>query len=292
MKKAMIILSVFFLSFSCYAQKFIDPTNVWIVEGKGDGMDGGLPAISSVYYKFFGDTVVSNKTYTKLYSSTKQDQSDWKLNALWREDKTGKLFQIIFDDYEVPKYDFNLTVGDTMKNNHEEMDAIVDSVVVKPFGSANKKYLYLHLIDVPSHILTWVDGVGSLFDPNIPDDYWVTGGTSKLICFEENGVMVYHNSDYPNCFLTSSININGPTEAFKVYPNPVFSELFVRSHQINDGAFTLELYSAKGELVKNECLEGGSNLHRIDVSSLKSGVYIVRLISSSGKYFEEIIIKK
>jgi len=58
------------------------------------------------------------------------------------------------------------------------------------------------------------------------------------------------------------------------------------------GDCTLELYSVKGELVNTECLEGGSNLHRIDVSSLKSGVYVVRLISASGRYSEEVVIKK
>jgi len=34
------------------------------------------------------------------------------------------------------------------------------------------------------------------------------------------------------------------------------------------------------------------NPHRIDVSSLRNGVYILRLISASKKYNEEVIIKE
>lgn len=290
MKKAMIILSVFFLSFSSYAQKFIDPTKVWTIAERGDGLDG-FSSTSSVYYKFFGDTIVGHKTYTKMYYSTMLDQSTWVLNFLCREDETGKVFQIISDYNERPIYDFNLIVGDTMKNYHKEMDAIVDSVVLKPFGSVNKKYLYLHLIVIPSHTLTWVDGVGSLFHPLIPDDFWVSGGTSKLICFEENGVLVYHNPEYKDCFFTSSINLDDPAGELKVYPNPVSDKLLVEG-DFHEKGHSLELYSVNGELVKTECLDSGMNQYRIDVSSLKNGIYILRLTSASGKYEEKVIIKK
>jgi hypothetical protein len=291
MKKAIVIISVFFLSMSCYAQKFIDPTKVWIIEAKGFSDGHYWPAVTYCY-KFIGDTIIENRTYTKMYSSIKQDRSDWKLSSLWREDESEKIFWKYHNTGEELLYNFNLTVGDTIKNSRVPADAIVDSVVVKPFGSVNKKYLYLHLIDVPSHILTWVDGVGSLFNPNVPDDFWVTGGTSKLICFEENGVLVYHNPEYNDCFFTSSANINYPTGEFKVYPNPILGELFVELNSMIDESFTLEMYTAKGERIKSECLQGGSNQHSIDASSLKSGIYILRLISASGKYTEEVIIKE
>lgn len=274
MKKTIAILSIFFLSISCYAQKFIDLTKVWIVEGRG--FDGNwLPSVS-VSYKFIGDTIVSNKTYTKLYTSTALDQSTWHLNSLWREDKTGKLYQIIFDDYEIPKYDFNLAVGDTMKNFHKEMDAIVDSVVVKPFGSVNKKYLYLHLIDVPSHILTWVDGVGSLFDPNIPDDFWVTGGTSKLICFEENGALVYHNPDYPNCFFTSTQSLKNDRnfiELFSVGNSSIQIQLKSNAHG------ELFLYSLDGKQVLNKSIDYSATT----ICAPTHGILLYRFVSNTGE---------
>ena len=82
------------------------------------------------------------------------------------------------------------------------------------------------------------------------------------------------------------------TKDIGVFPNPFTHELFIQSNSTNEEAYTLELYSVKGELVKTECLDGGTNLHRIDVSSLKRGIYIVRLISASGRYSEEVIIKE
>ncbi|MGE5448667.1 MAG: T9SS type A sorting domain-containing protein, partial [Bacteroidales bacterium] len=54
----------------------------------------------------------------------------------------------------------------------------------------------------------------------------------------------------------------------------------------------LELYSVNGELIKTVCLEGSINHYRIDVRNLKSGIYLIRLLSPEGKYAEEVIIKK
>jgi hypothetical protein len=78
---------------------------------------------------------------------------------------------------------------------------------------------------------------------------------------------------------------------FKVFPNPVSGELFIQTNQSVDEDFKFELYSVKGELIRKECLEAERTLYRIDVNSLKDGVYFLRLISVSGKYSEEVIIK-
>jgi hypothetical protein len=83
-----------------------------------------------------------------------------------------------------------------------------------------------------------------------------------------------------------------PDKGFKVYPNPVSGKLFVQQTSNIDEVFTLEMYSVKGELLKTECLEPGSMLHRIDTSWLRNGIYILRLISDSGKYDEKVIVKE
>jgi hypothetical protein len=91
----------------------------------------------------------------------------------------------------------------------------------------------------------------------------------------------------------NSVNfIKNDQPIFKCFPNPISSEVFIQSSSDTEEAYTLEMYSVKGELVKTECLEPGSTLHRIDTSSLRNGVYILRLISDSGKYDEKVIVKE
>jgi hypothetical protein len=112
------------------------------------------------------------------------------------------------------------------------------------------------------------------------------------MCFTENGQQVYQNQEYNTCFCTSVINIKNPGSELKVYPNPGSGEWFVQPSKLVDEGFTLEMYSVKGELVRSECVEGGNNPYLLNVSSLKNGIYLLRMISGSGKFANEVIIKE
>ena len=269
---------------------FINPSKVWIVATEVfDGAHNLPPTFT--YYKFIGDTVVADQGYTKMYTSTKIDLSDWKLNSFWREDESGQIFIRYDHQEENVIYDFNLAVGDTIKNKYKGEESVIDSISIKPFGIENRKYIYSHQVSDARHVIIWVEGVGSLIAPTIYNGIYVTGGTYILSCFEENGHLIYHNPAYANCFFTSSLTVKNPVKEFKVYPNPVSDKLFVEGNFKAKG-YSLELYSVKGELVKTECLDSGINQYRVDVSNLNNGIYILHLIATSGKYEEQVIIKK
>ena len=73
---------------------------------------------------------------------------------------------------------------------------------------------------------------------------------------------------------------------FKVFPNPVESELFVEtSHQYS----IISIYSLEGILVRRYTVN--SNLHKIDVNSLSSGVYFVECLSNKHKEYQKIIVR-
>lgn len=94
-------------------------------------------------------------------------------------------------------------------------------------------------------------------------------------------------TSFPDSF--SSLNRNSQ---LKVFPNPVSDKLFVQSHQRLKEGSTLEMYSVNGELIKRECLKGEVTSYQFNLSYLEPGIYILRMISDSGKYAEEIIIKE
>ena len=73
---------------------------------------------------------------------------------------------------------------------------------------------------------------------------------------------------------------------FKVFPNPVESELFVEtSYQYS----IISIYSLEGILVRRYTVN--SNLHKIDVNSLSSGVYFVECLSNKHKEYHKIIVR-
>jgi hypothetical protein len=88
-----------------------------------------------------------------------------------------------------------------------------------------------------------------------------------------------------NVLLTGQKLATGTSELiktnFKVYPNPVNDVLFIQSaHLTND---TVYLYNALGELVMTKILSKTNE--SIDISTLSSGVYILR----SGSFSKRII---
>ena len=73
---------------------------------------------------------------------------------------------------------------------------------------------------------------------------------------------------------------------FKVFPNPVESELFIEtSNQYS----IISIYSLQGILVRRSAIN--SNLHKIDINSLSSGVYFIEFISDKHKEYQKIIVK-
>lgn len=119
-----------------------------------------------------------------------------------------------------------------------------------------------------------------------------------LLCFFEGGIKKYQSPEFPNfCFLSKDIvDRTDPINAlpkFKVYPNPVSGELIFQVSQGITEDCTLELFSLKGELLKTKCLDAGTILYRLDIGEFKSGAYILRLISDSGRYKDsEVVFKK
>jgi hypothetical protein len=278
MKKATLILSLIYLIFpNCHAQKFIDQTKVWIVATEVlSNYHYGPP--TSEYWKFFGDTIVADKKYTKMYYSINQNQTNWHLNTLWREDEQGKVYRrdYKYDYGEELMYNFNLSVGDTVKNIYKEMETVVDSIFMKPFGVTTKKYLYTHLIIKPSHIITWIEGVGSLWGPNINDDFFISGGRSTLICFEENGVLVYHNPNYPNCFFTSSQSLEDDQDFIDLF-SMQNGEIQIRLKNNTRGK--LFLYTVDGKQVLNKEI----SLSTTTICAPTGGILLYRFVGKGGE---------
>lgn len=256
---------------------------------------------ASYYTRFSGDTIIDNNHYMKVLCTSDILMKNWNTWGFIREDQNHQVFyREINAKKECLLYDFNCKPGEILHlSNVCTGDYLVDSIATKIDNGISRKHYYLKYLSGSDTNEEWIEGIGSNFGilNGGGANHCMTGGGESLLCTYENDAKTYQSSLFPNyCYLSSEI-INGiapekTVPQYLVYPNPVSRELFVRSPQINDGDFTLELYTVKGELVKTECLESGSNLHRIDVSSLKSGVYVVRVISASGKYSEEVIIKE
>jgi len=285
MKHIKDIILLLFLSISSivivHGQSLIVPGKTWIYLLSEDKPESKPNNDECLWIG--GDTLISNMSYYKLIYSLGCDESNWRTKGFIRETEDSLVYYC--ENYssaqELLLYDFGIKVGDSVYTTPT-------TIRLDSLGKTNKGQKIYYLSGPYNRKDRWIEGVGS--ETGLLMEL-VTGGSQIFSCCLLNGEELYHNSNYSACFYTSTRSNKNSDRELKVYPNPVSRELFVEGN-FKGKDYRLELYSVKGELVKTECLEGGSNLHRIDISSLRNGIFILRLISASGKYDEEVIIKE
>jgi hypothetical protein len=191
------------ISGNLFSQNFISENKVWSIVSEG-GME--QPWIRTISCKFSGDTTVQQTHYKKLYISEDEQKMDWKLNSLWleRNDSIFKYWPWTSETKLV--YDFNITEKDSFRID-EFLTLYVDSVRVKEWGGKMRKHWYFVGVEHYSSKTTlWIEGVGNKNNFTRSSEVGITGGTSSILCFEENDQLVYQNPQYNDCYINSSVS--------------------------------------------------------------------------------------
>jgi len=67
---------------------------------------------------------------------------------------------------------------------------------------------------------------------------------------------------------------------FNIYPNPANNELRITNYELRDGV--IEIYDVYGRKISSHHLIASSSHHTINISSLSSGIYFIKLINEQG----------
>ena len=108
-----------------------------------------------------------------------------------------------------------------------------------------------------------------------------------------NGTIVSYNYDANGNRIseiitggTGIMQINDNAEV-SLYPNPVKKDLFVKTPSEKS---TINIYSLQGSLLKS--IPAYQSNKQIDVSTLQSGVYLVKISGSDGKVYAGKFVKE
>jgi len=90
-------------------------------------------------------------------------------------------------------------------------------------------------------------------------------------------------------------NIDEQNLKFSIYPNPANHELRITNYELRDGI--IEIYDVYGKKISSHHLSSAGSLHsiassshhKIDISSLSSGVYFLRLFNEQNSYMQRFI---
>jgi hypothetical protein len=280
------------ITFSLHAQiNTVDPTNEWVVLEENYIIQSNR----LLTYRFSYDThEIDDKDYREVvYFSNDEPDNIIKTGSLMRqEDRT--VYYLLNDNSELA-VDFSASVGDTIFENHmgyqtERWVVAQKEEVVYLDGVSRAKLTVRCVIETPyddddeyREEVEFVEGVlctdfilmNSFFaihSCGLYDPFFIG---LRLLCYFEDGMLVYTHNDEGSCNLSTTEN--QASMPLSVFPNPATDQISINYHTDID---RVEVFNMDQKRVITERVQ----LDRVtlNISYLIPGMYYVRATDANG----------
>ena len=220
-----------------------------------------------------GDTLIGDVRYMKIMGTLNNGNPN--LFTVLREED-GKVWKRHLNtSEETLLYDFTANVGDTLTIGDFGQRLIVDSIGTVQIGNADRKKFWLRLqSNNPGGYQfteTWVEGIGSDYGLLWSGYLSIPDGWHCLLCFHQNGELVWENPEYGFCTYTAVEETKD--SRISVYPNPAKDKVVIEGLE----ACSVQVYNALGQLVKQV-----QDTNEISVAGLPEGVYLLKVTEADG----------
>ena len=127
------------------------------------------------------------------------------------------------------------------------------------------------------------------------DNQPIEGAVNQFYLPDENGEYSVIVSANPCATVSSKKFVysvhtglsNVKNQVINIYPNPVINDLFIKTPSEKS---VIKIYSLQGSLLKTVAAYQSND--QIDLSSLQSGVYLVKISGSDGKVYTGKFVKE
>ncbi len=237
------------------------------------------------------DTTINGNLYHKMYHSTDTIFPEDSLCGAIRE-VNKQVFYYSFrqlnyynmelqPDSEVMIYDFSVDLGDIVWSKLHPVtwltgECQVDSVDSILIGlDYRRRYIFGTIYFFKTIMLwaQWVEGIGSLRGVFYKTgDYLDNGLWNDLVCFWQDGKLLYHNSQYSQCFYASVSVGTKYLDEISIYPNPATKTAYIKT---GNGQYkVIELYNAYGIMVGQYIMNRADDFS-INVEGFAPGFYLM-----------------
>jgi hypothetical protein len=250
---------------------FISHSKVWAIAIKDASLDKWQ---YSANYWYNGFTILNGTTYFYLYeSSFKNNHLNGRYISLWRE-SDHRIYKRSLTGNEELVFNTSLEPNDTLYFN-ENNYCVIDSVVEKEWGEKLHKHWYM--TSIRGEKSSWIEDVGnaeSISGYNLE----ISDTISELLCFEENGEIVYQNNEYNYCIVlsTSSLVIESKKSLIDLF-SVDYGLLQLQSK--NNISGEIMLYTSDGKQVLKEPIYGTERTICIP----SSGLLLYRFVTEKGE---------
>ena len=268
----------------------IDTTYTWS-QVIHDGYWGN-GATNTRLFRIYGDTLIENKYYKKIYKSGFADFSDPVYYAGVR--KEDSVIYIRKYSQEISAIDFKLQASDTSDSLllcMENKEIAVDYITID--GEIRKR---ITVSPAPRSEYVWIEGIGNLrgaFLHGICSDYRIADNDFYyLLCTTNSkGEVVYRNEDYESCFIEKE----GPSldRILHVYNNASELKVKLSSHEMRE--LSVEIFDLWGRRYASElsppAIGGYSVTFNLKNLSISAGIYLLRIKFGSHLALKKIFIQ-
>jgi hypothetical protein len=240
------------------------------------------------FIKFSGDTTIESMTYKKVIQSYDSLKIKWNLIGFVREEPLSGLYFRNLDEQEGLLYKYNLQLNDTFTivNTYLPLEVQSIKVFVKDIDSVaiNGTYKRRYMVRTMFNTDTLIEDLGStqgIMFPCAPLVLYYT-----LLCYYENDVLVYKNSNFERCYYnTLPTNISQvESRRFKIYPNPSRQEITILFADDKHRIFSI--YDGLG--CQLNVINFNGTEYKLDISKYPPGIYYVT-VQGQNQYGQEFI---
>lgn len=208
-----------------------------------------------------------------------------------------------YDEYSLSfhlLYDFNKTEGESwdlvfIRGETRELDTaqiMVDSISYLSINGDTLSVQHTRASTGWIWLGKVIEGIGSEMCM-FPQNGLCGPPSGPIRCFENMITGTYHFQDDIPC--DTIINVVSTDELidqeeFTIFPNPIVDQINI-SYSGNSNRALVQIFSYTGQLVISQDLLG-RNEHQLRLSSLVSGVYLIKLITAEGHLRAKVFIKK
>ena len=161
-------------------------------------------------YKIEGDTLLDGVSYKVMYTTRNEDLTGWSVCGVIRETEDRQvLYRRDGSSYDEILYDFSMEVGDTIIMNgsgfYPDWMFVVETNEILINGEPRKQIVLEYSWGDQE---VWIEGIGSLYGIIDSGSLFLTGGSTNLLCYYEDGDLIWQNTT------------PGYDECYMVYPTP------------------------------------------------------------------------
>ena len=221
-----------------------------------------------------GDTLIEDVRYMKIMGNINDEFP--MLFTVLREENGKVWMRYLSTSEEKLLYDFTASVGDTLCFGEWDACFVLDSISTEQIGGADRRKFWFGLeydnMGRPRAKETWVEGIGSDYGLLWCGYYGIPDGWHCLLCFHQNGELVWENPEYGECTYTE-VEENKDSE-ISVYPNPANETVTIGGLEVAE----IQVYNSLGQLINSI-----KSTNVMSVSELPEGIYLLRVTTKDGE---------